>query len=111
MPLSEKVRIEIYLPDRNKTNYRNLLDALADEFSEAFGGTATVIRGFEGRYLSDSGEKTTEKMNVVYVDLPLEFGTYCLEISAYLDAIKQAAHDALAEESILVTVRTIYHAE
>lgn len=110
MPLSEKVRIEIYVPDRREKSYQNLLDAVADEFTEAFGG-ATVIRGFEGRYESDVGEKIIEKMNVIYTDLPLDLATYQNEVGSYLDALKAAAHEVLREESILVTARSIFHAE
>lgn len=110
MPLSEKVRVEIYVPDRAEANYQNLLDAFADEFTEAFGG-ATVLRGFEGRFLSASGEKEIEKMNLVYADLPLNLPEYQNEIAVYLIEIKDAAHEVLNEESILVTARTIFHAE
>ncbi len=110
MPLSEKVRIEIYVPDRAEANYQNLLDAFADEFTEAFGG-ATLLRGFEGRFLSATGEKEVEKMNLVYTDLPLNLTAYQNEIAVYLDEIKEAAHEVLNEESILVTARTIFHAE
>ncbi|MDQ4121826.1 MAG: hypothetical protein M3209_10320 [Acidobacteriota bacterium] len=110
MPLSEKVRIEIYVPDRGEANYQNLLEALADEFTESFGG-ATVLRGFEGRYLSDSGEKEVEKMNLIYTDLPLNLSEYQNEIAVYLDEVKDAAHEVLDEESILVTARVIFHAD
>ncbi len=110
MPLSEKVRIEVYVPDRNEPHYQHLLDAFADEFTAAFGG-CTVQRGFEGRFASESGEKIVESMNVVYTDLPLELNRYLSEISAYTDQIKQAADEVLEEESILVTARTIYHAD
>ena len=109
MPLFEKVRVEIYVPDRAEANYQNLLDAFADEFTEALGG-ATVLRGFEGRFLSASGEKEIEKMNLVYTDLPLNLSEYQNEIAVYLDEIKEAAHEVLNEESILVTARTIFHA-
>jgi PII-like signaling protein len=110
LPLLEKVRIEIYVPERREARYQNLLEAIADEFTEAFGG-ATVQRGFEGRYLSDSGDKETEPMNLIYSDLPLNFGEHQREISRYLDEIKEAAHEVLNEESILVTARTIFHVE
>lgn len=108
MPLSEKVRIEVYVPDRPETHYQNLLDAFADEFTEAFGG-ATVQRGFEGRYLYDAGEKIVEPMNVVYADLPLNLEKYRDEIAFYLSEIKQAAEEILEEEEILVTVRPLFH--
>jgi hypothetical protein len=87
-----------------------LLNAFGDEFTEAFGG-ATVMRGFEGRYETDGGEKIVEKMNVVYADVPLALAEFSTEIDQYLTALKQAAHEILAEESILVTARPIFHAE
>jgi PII-like signaling protein len=110
LPLSEKVRIEIYVPDRAEANYQNLLDAFADEFTEAFGG-ATVLRGFEGRYSSDSGKEEIEKMNLVYADLPLSLAEHKNEITYYLEEIKTAAHEVLNEESILITARTIFHVD
>lgn len=110
MPLSEKARIEVYVPDRKKPHYENLLDAFADEFTEAFGG-ATVIYNFEGRYLDENGEKIVESMNVVYADLPLSLSEFLPEIAAYTEEIKQAAHETLEEESILVTVKTVFHVD
>ena len=110
MPLSEKARIEVYIPDRKESNYQNLLDAFADEFTEAFGG-CTIIRGLEGRYAGENGEKTVEGMNVVYADVPLELNKYLKEISVYADEVRHASHEVLNEESILVSVRGIYHAE
>lgn len=97
------------MPDRREPHYQNLLDAFADEFTEAFGG-ATVQRGFEGRFLSETGAKEIESMNLVYTDMPLSLSEYRNEISSYLDEISAAAHEVLTEEAILVTVRTIFHA-
>jgi hypothetical protein len=51
LPLSEKARIEAYIPDLPQQTYQNLLDALAQEFTYTFGG-ATLIRGLDGSYLS-----------------------------------------------------------
>jgi hypothetical protein len=110
LPLSEKTRIEVYIPDRKEKNYQNLLDVFADEFTEAFDG-CTIVRGLEGRYLNDEGGKDIESMNMLYADLPLELEIYTNEVSLYVNEIKSAAHEVLEEESILVTVRTIYHAE
>ena len=110
LPLSEKVRIEVYVPGRSKAHYHYLCEAFGDECTEAFGG-CTVQRGFEGRCFSDSGVKTIDGMNVVYTDLPLALPEYLAEIAAYTDEIRKAAHEILEEESILVTVRTIFHAE
>jgi hypothetical protein len=54
LPLSEKARVEVYLPDLPKQAYQNLLEALEQEFTYTFGG-ATIIRGLDGSYLSQAG--------------------------------------------------------
>ena len=51
MPLSERARVEVYLPDLPKQAYQDLLEALDREFAYTFGG-ATIIRGLDGSYLS-----------------------------------------------------------
>ena len=86
MPLSEKARIEVYIPDLPQQIYQNLLDALAQEFTYTFGG-ATIIRGLDGSYLSRLG------------------------VRRYTDALREAAFEALTEEAILVVVLQVYHAE
>ena len=50
MPLSEKARIEAYLPDLPKRAYQELLETLDRELSYTFGGS-TIIRGLDGSYL------------------------------------------------------------
>ena len=110
MPLSEKVRIEVYVPNQKKPHYENLLDAFANEFTEAFGG-ATIIYNFEGRYSDENGGKIVESMNVVYADLPLSLSEFSSEIAVYAAEIQQAAHEVLEEESILVTVKNIFHVD
>lgn len=56
MPLSEKARIEIYVPDLSIGAYPRLLDELDREFTYTFGG-CTIIRGLDGSYLSRLGVK------------------------------------------------------
>lgn len=54
MQLLEKARMEIYLPDLPANSYRDLLETFETEFSFAFGG-CTILRGLDGRYLSQTG--------------------------------------------------------
>ena len=54
MPLSEKARIEIYLPDHLAPAYQELLAALDQELTYTFGG-CTIVRGLDGSYLSRDG--------------------------------------------------------
>jgi hypothetical protein len=56
LPLSEKARIEIYVPDLSIGAYPRLLDELDREFTYTFGG-CTIIRGLDGSYLSRLGVK------------------------------------------------------
>ena len=48
MPLSEKARIEVYVPGLPQEPYQHLLGALTQEFTYTFGG-ATIMRGLDGR--------------------------------------------------------------
>ena len=62
MPLSEKARIEMYLPDLPPVAYRDLLDALNQEFTYTFGG-CTIVRGLDGSYLSRLGLRIRDHIN------------------------------------------------
>ena len=43
MPLSEKARIEVYLPDVSRPEYQELLAELEQEFTYTFGGCTTLL--------------------------------------------------------------------
>ena len=109
MPLLERVRVEIYLPDLPSGSYRDLLLAFEDEFTYAFGG-CTILRGIHGNYLSQAGLKIQDRINLIYSDLPLALSTNFESVARYADELKQAAFKDLAEEAILVVVTQIYHA-
>lgn len=79
MPLLERVRIEVYLPDPHITEYDNLLRCFEYEFTYAFGG-CTIIRGLEGCYLSTFGDRITGRINLIYADVPL-----ALSVDFYFD--------------------------
>jgi hypothetical protein len=108
LPLSEKARIEIYLPDLPKQAYQDLLDALDQEFTYAFGG-CTIIRGLEGSYLSQAGLKLQDRINLIYTDTPYGFDNNFETISKYSDKLREAAFRALEEEAILVVAHKVYH--
>ena len=110
MPLSEKARIEVYLPDLPKQTYQNLLEALEQEFTYTFGG-ATIIHGLGGSYLSHAGLPIRDRGNLIYTDTPFAFEENFERISRYTDELRKAAFEALAEEAILVVVLKVYHAE
>ena len=108
MPLSKRARIEIYLPDRKKANYRRLHRALEQEFLTTFGG-CTVIKDIKGLYLGSDGKSDFDRINLIYADTPFDFGKNLAALSKYTDDIREAAVEATEEESVLVVVHGIYH--
>lgn len=69
MPLLEKVRIEVFIPDLPDPIYNRLLEELGDELTYAFGG-CTVIQT-AGKYRSASGLILPDNVNVLFTDTPL----------------------------------------
>ena len=108
MPLLERVRVEVYVPDLPAASYRNLLLSFEEEFTYAFGG-CTIVRGLDGNYLSQAGVKMPDRINLIYADLPLALSTNFESVARYADELKQAAVEALAEEAVLVVVTQVYH--
>ncbi|MDQ2730066.1 MAG: hypothetical protein M3Y56_00265 [Armatimonadota bacterium] len=110
MPLSEKARIEVYIPDLPNSAYRNLLDALDEEFMYTFGG-ATIVRNLSGSYLSTFGLRMVYTISLIYTDTSFPFEEYFGRVSRYADEIKNAAFEALQEEAVLVVALKVYHSE
>jgi hypothetical protein len=110
LPLSEKARIEVYLPDVPRPAYQDLLGALEQEFTYTFGG-CTTLRGLEGNYLSRLGVRIRDRVNLVYTDTPFAFEVNFAQVSRYADELRDAAVEALEEEAVLVVVFQVYHAE
>ena len=108
MPLSEKARIEVYLPDLPAPAYRELLDALSREFTYAFGG-CSILRGLAGNYLSQRGIVMEDRVNVIYTDAPFSFAANEEALSQYADELREAAYVALDEEAILVALLRVHH--
>ena len=109
MPLLERARVEVYVPDLPAPHYRNLLLSFEEEFTYAFGG-CTIVRRLDGSYLSLAGLKTPDRINLIYTDLPVALSTNFEIAARYADELKQAAFEALSEETVLVAVGQIYHA-
>jgi len=109
LPLSRRARIEVYLPERRKPNYRRLKKAIEKEFLETFGG-CTVIRSIKGLYLSSEGKADFDKIDLVYADTPFDFDKNLSAVSKYADELRSAVLDVTEEESLLIVVHAIYHA-
>lgn len=110
MPLSERARIEVYLPDLPKPSYQELLETLDREFTHTFGGS-TIIRGLDGSYLSELGTRMQDRINLIYTDVAVDFSRNFTRISSYADRVKESVIQALEEEAILIAVLKVYHCE
>ena len=108
MPLLERVRVEVYLPDSSLVEYDNLLRSFEAEFTYAFGG-CTILRGLEGYYLSQFGNRIRDRINVIYSDIPLALSIESAAVAGYVREVKHAATEALAEEVVMVAVSQVYH--
>ena len=108
MPLSERARVEVYLPDLPRQAYRDLLDSFEQEFTYTFDG-CTISRGLDGSYLSQAGIPIRDRINLVYTDPPFKLDEHLFKLSLYTDELREAAMKALDEEAILVVVSKIYH--
>ncbi len=73
MPLSEKVRIEIFIPDPSDSAYLDLLEELGTELSYAFGGCTQVMAS--GKYRSFEGLILPDKMSHPFFRRPTFVGT------------------------------------
>ncbi len=103
MPLLERVRVEAYLPDLPSSEYQNLLRSFEEEFTYAFGG-CSIVRGLEGSYLSDSGDRIPDRINLIFSDVPLALSTNFDSVALYVGELKRAAMEALSEEAVLISV-------
>ena len=67
------------------------------------------MRGLEGSYLSDSGDRIPDRINLIYSDVPLALSTNFGSVARYVGELKRAAMEALSEEAVLISVEQVYH--
>ena len=110
MPLLEKVRIELFIPDLPAPIYSRLLEELGDELSYAFGG-CTVIPT-QGKYRSTAGSILPDKINILFTDTPFLWEKDRLLLEQYTTALQQVVQQVLSkEEAIMIAVYPVYHIE
>ena len=108
MPLSEKVRVEIFIPDLSDPVYGRILEQLGDELTYAFGGC--TVQPASGKYRSASGSILPDKVNVLFTDAPLHPEEDRRLIERYVRDLQDAVGQALGkEEAILVAVHPVFH--
>ena len=108
LPLLKRARIEVYLPDKRERVYRRLGKAIEQEFLFTFGG-CTVIRDIKGLYLNSGERRETDKITLIYSDMPFGLSRNMMLISGYADAVREACSEALPEQSVLVVVQEVMH--
>ena len=110
MPLSEKVRIEIFIPNLRDPVYGGILDKLGNELTYAFGGS-TVLEA-SGKYRSSTGSILPDTVHLLFSDTPFVWVRDRLLIQTYAERIRTVVKRALSrEESILVVAYPVTHAE
>ena len=110
MPLLEKVRIELFIPDLPDPIYGRLVEELGDELSYAFGG-CTVSPTY-GKYRSTGGFILPDKINILFTDTPFYWDKDRLLIERYARASLQVVQQVLSkEEAILIAVYPVYEIE
>ena len=110
MLLSEKVRVEVFIPDLPDPSYGSLLTELETELSYAFGGC--TLLSASGNFRSETGRILPDKISILFTDIALQLERDRLRLGQYVDRLRDAIHDALThEESILIAVHPIHHAE
>jgi hypothetical protein len=108
LPLLERVRVEVYIPDLPSDAYQNLLTSFEEEFTFAFGG-CTIVDGLTGSYLSRTGLQIPDRINLIYVDVPVSLSTNFEHLARYTRELRDASLEALAEESVLIAAIQVYH--
>jgi hypothetical protein len=109
LPLFEKARVEVYIPDSPRPAYRRLLKSLEREFTHTFGG-CTILRAVNGSYLSRKGSLVRDRINLIYTDTPLSVREDFERFSRYGERLHFAAQNSLEEEAVLVVMFRVYHA-
>lgn len=108
MPLSEKVRIEAFIPDLPDPTYASILEELGDELTYAFGGC--TILATRGKYRSSRGLIFPDKVNLIFSDTSFIWNKDRLTIELYAERLRTVVKRALfREESILIAAYPVFH--
>jgi len=88
MAVLERARVAVQVPDLPAPHYRNLLLSFEEEFTYALGG-CTIVQRLDGSYLSHNGEKTPDRINLIYTDLPVALSTNFDKVARYADELSR----------------------
>jgi hypothetical protein len=108
LPLLEKVRVEIFIPDLPDPAYDSILEVLGDELAYSFGG-CTIISS-TGKYRTSDGAIIPDKIHILFSDTQFVWARDRLLLESYAERARTVVKRALArEESILVAVFPVFH--
>jgi hypothetical protein len=110
LPLLEKIRIELFIPDLPGPIYSRLLAERGDELSYAFSGC--TVTPTQGKYRSTAGSILPDKINILFTDTPFYGEKDRLLLEQYTTALRQVVQRVLSnEEAMLIVVYPVYHIE
>jgi hypothetical protein len=110
LPLSEKVRIEIFIPDLPDPVYGDILDELGNELTYAFGGCTFIST--RGKYRSARGLILPDRVHLLFSDTAFQWTRDRVLIEGYAESMQTVVKRALSrEESILVVAYPVSHSE
>jgi hypothetical protein len=108
LPLSEKARIEVFLPDVPDVIYPKLQNQLERELTYAMGG-CSLIPGLKGLYLSRLGRIVQDRINLLFIDVKLHLPEDRDALELYVDNLQQSIASVLNEEKVLIVVYGVMH--
>src|SRR5262249_13191445 len=110
LPLSEKIRVELFIPELPDPVYGRLLEELSDELCYAFGGCSITTAA--GKYRTTAGAILPDNVRVLFSDTPFSWGKDRLLIERYAEQIRHVVQQVLSgEEAILIAVFPVYHVD
>jgi len=108
--LTQRIRVEVYFPQRHEPVYRGCLSWIIEEFTQLRGG-CTVHSNVDGYYLSRSNEVIDDRVSVIYSDFPLDWDDDSdqIEVLSYCATLKDFLYENLSEEKILISAYPVSH--
>jgi len=110
LPLFEKVRIELFIPDLPDPIYARLLEEFGNELSYAFGGCTAIST--QGKYRSTAGSILPDNVTLLFTDTPFQWNKDRLLIERYTRSLQRVVGQVLSnEEAISISAHPVYHIE
>lgn len=105
-----RIRIEVYIPKRFASEYRDSLTWVIEELTETYGG-CTVHENAAGYYYSQGEAIIDEPMSVIYSDFDMDWDQPAerAEVLDYCARLKQSLLNNLSEEEVLVGAFPVSH--